>query len=257
MNKITSYLTKETIFIGITVSAAFLLSSALIGNAISNLKNDDQISVSGTAEKFVRSDSGKWTFTINTQSPSDDIEAKSKLMRDNVEIIAKYLTNRGIDKADIQVKPVTLSKVCAIQQQESYTDTGKDCSGAFTYSLSQRIVVSSTKVDDIQDLSLNAATLMGVRGGVIVKTESVEYFINSLSGIKTALITEAMSNAKERAEALAKSTNSSIGGVKNASQGVFQITGKNSVDVSDYGTYDTSDIDKKVTAVVRASFSVK
>lgn len=256
MNKLTSYLTKETIFIGITVSAAFLLSSALIGNAITNLKNDDQISVSGTAEKFVRSDSGKWTFTINTQSGRDELDAKSKLMRDNVEIIAKYLVNRGIDKGDIQVRPVTLSKVCAIQQQESYTDTGKDCSGDFSYALSQRITVSSSKVDDIQDLSLNAATLMGVRS-VVVKTESVEYFINSLASIKTALITEAMANAKERAEALAKSTDSSIGGVKNASQGVFQITGKNSVDVSDYGTYDTNDINKKVTAVVRASFSVK
>ncbi len=257
MNKITQYLTKETIFIGITVSAAFLLSSALIGNAITHLKNTDEISVSGTAEKFVTSDSGKWSFSLSETVAPYALTSSSKHLRDEVETIAKYLTtSRNIAASQIDVKPVVVSKLCASNQQESYSEGGKDCSGAFSYVLTQKLTVTSGDVALIKDLSLNANTALGLQN-ISIRTDAVEYYYNGLTALKTDLLTEAMKNAKERAEALAKSTNSSIGGVKNASQGVFQITAKNSVDVSDYGSYDTSEIDKKVTAVVRASFSVK
>ena len=71
------------------------------------------------------------------------------------------------------------------------------------------------------------------------------------------MLEEASKNAKERAEAIAKSTGNKVGNVKSASQGVFQVTQKNSTEVSDYGSYDTSTVDKKITAIVRASFEVK
>jgi hypothetical protein len=71
------------------------------------------------------------------------------------------------------------------------------------------------------------------------------------------MLNEATKNAFERAEAIAKSTGNHAGAVITASQGVFQITGKDSVDAQDYGIYDTSTIEKKITAVVRVSFKVK
>ncbi|MBP6949164.1 MAG: SIMPL domain-containing protein, partial [Candidatus Pacebacteria bacterium] len=86
---------------------------------------------------------------------------------------------------------------------------------------------------------------------------SVDFFYTKLADLRVDLLSMASKNAKERADAIAKSTGDSIGGVKDASQGVFQVTQKNSTDVSDYGSYDTSTIEKKVTAIVRASFEVK
>ena len=71
------------------------------------------------------------------------------------------------------------------------------------------------------------------------------------------MLNEATKNAFERAEAIAKSTGNHAGAVITASQGVFQITGKDSVDAQDYGIYDISTIEKKITAVVRVSFKVK
>jgi hypothetical protein len=256
MNRLTTYITKENIFIGLLVSIAFFSSSYLIGNAISHLKDANDISVSGTAERYVTSDTGKWTFSVNTLASQDDYARETKRMHDNIEIIAKYLVGRGISKEEIQVKPVTSGKVCHTQTQESYTDSGKECSGDFSYSLSQKIVVTSKKVTDIQDLSLNASVALQTQN-VIIKSESVEYFYNGLNPLKTELLKEAMKNATERAKTLAESTGSKIGGLKNASQGVFQITAQESTEVSDYGSYDTSEINKKVTAVVRASFAVK
>ena len=53
---------------------------------------------------------------------------------------------------------------------------------------------------------------------------------------------EAAKDAKVRAEAIssisfaiAKSTGNKVGGIRSAKTGVFQITSRNSTDVSDYG----------------------
>ncbi|MEP6847365.1 MAG: SIMPL domain-containing protein, partial [Acidobacteriota bacterium] len=47
-----------------------------------------------------------------------------------------------------------------------------------------------------------------------------------------------------------------IGSVRSAKMGVLQITPADSTEVSDSGMYDTSTIDKDMTAVVNISFAV-
>lgn len=66
-----------------------------------------------------------------------------------------------------------------------------------------------------------------------------------------------MKNALARAKQIASSTGSSVGALKSASKGVFQITPVNSTNVSDYGTYDTSLIDETVKAVITVRYFVK
>jgi hypothetical protein len=138
-----------------------------------------------------------------------------------------------------------------------YDGTGRQqCSGSFMYSLTQNIIVESDNVQVIKELSLDAPSALSLLG-VQVQTISVDFFYTKLASIRAELLEEASKNAKERAQAIAKSTGNKIGSVKDASQGVFQVTQKNSTDVSDYGSYDTSTVDKKITAIVRASFEVK
>ena len=45
--------------------------------------------------------------------------------------------------------------------------------------------------------------------------------------------------------------------MRNSSQGVFQVTPRDSTEVSDYGISDTSSREKDVNAVVSATFDVK
>ncbi|WLT37153.1 SIMPL domain-containing protein [Synechocystis sp. B12] len=71
------------------------------------------------------------------------------------------------------------------------------------------------------------------------------------------MVAEATKDAKARAEAIASSTNSKVGAVRSAQTGVFQITSRNSTDVNDMGIYDTSSIEKDITAVVSITFSMK
>ena len=70
------------------------------------------------------------------------------------------------------------------------------------------------------------------------------------------MLGEAAKDAKVRAERVASSTGNSIGPVRSAKMGVLQITAADSTDVSDYGVYDTTTIEKDMTAVVNISFAV-
>ena len=58
------------------------------------------------------------------------------------------------------------------------------------------------------------------------------------------------------ANAAARTCGSSIARMRSSSLGVYQITPRDSTDVSDYGINDTSSREKDVTAVVTATFTV-
>ena len=60
-----------------------------------------------------------------------------------------------------------------------------------------------------------------------------------------------------RAKALAESANGKVGALLSGSQGIFQVLAPGGGNISDYGTYDKSTIDKEVKAVVTLEFSVK
>ena len=70
------------------------------------------------------------------------------------------------------------------------------------------------------------------------------------------MLAEATKNAKERAQGIAQAGGSKVGTIVALSSGVFQVTAKNSVDVDNAGAYDTTTIDKKITATVKADFSL-
>jgi uncharacterized protein len=84
-----------------------------------------------------------------------------------------------------------------------------------------------------------------------------QYLFTKLDDLKVDMIGEATKNAVERGRKIAQSTGRDVGVLRSAQVGVFQITPKNSTEVSDYGLYDTTAIEKKVTAVVNANFSIR
>ena len=89
-----------------------------------------------------------------------------------------------------------------------------------------------------------------------INSFNLQYLYSKLDDLKLNLIAQATKNAKDRATTMAKVTGNQVGSLLTASSGVFQITAPNSTDVSDYGQYDTSTREKKVTSVVNVTFSI-
>ncbi len=257
MNTIKELFKNNVVTACVLGGIATIIAASVLAGGVKAVGQNNTISVTGTAEKMVESDAGKWTFSITKQSDPSQVAYATNEIKNQQAAVLKYLASKGLDEKQVTVQPVTTNVVCQSQSQVMYDYSGKQqCYGPYTVSLSQTIIVESPDVALIKDLSLSAAQTLIARG-VSIETKQVDYFYNKLADLRVELLEEAAKNAKDRASAIAKSTGDRIGGVRSASQGVFQVTQRNSIEVSDYGSYDTSTIEKKVTAIVRASFEVK
>ena len=121
--------------------------------------------------------------------------------------------------------------------------------------LTQLVEVRSEDVSRITQVSREVTEL--IDQGVQLNSGTPEYLYRKLDELKLEMLAKATENAKQRAENMAKATGNKIGAIRAARMGVFQITPSTSTDVSDMGINDTSSLDKKVTAVVTASFAIQ
>jgi hypothetical protein len=96
-----------------------------------------------------------------------------------------------------------------------------------------------------------------INSGIEFISEAPQYFYTKLDALKIEMLSKATANAKERAENMVNATGNKIGFMRSAKMGVFQITPVNSTEVSDWGVNDTTSLEKKVTAVVNASFAIE
>jgi hypothetical protein len=70
------------------------------------------------------------------------------------------------------------------------------------------------------------------------------------------MLAKATCDAFNRARAIAAQAGSIIGAITNASTGTFQSTVPNSTETADFGSYNTSTIDKDITSVMDVTFRV-
>jgi hypothetical protein len=134
-------------------------------------------------------------------------------------------------------------------------DNGRMTGRTLAYTLRQNFEVHSANVEEITKLAGRASEL--INEGVALESYPPEYYCTQIAQLRSAMLAEAAEDAKVRAVAIAGSVGSKIGPVRSARMGVFQITARNSTDVSDYGVYDTSSLEKDITAVVSVTFAVE
>ena len=217
------------------------------------------LSVTGSAEQIVTSDTVKWTSSFSRNVAPDALKSGSQQIATDLKTIITYFKQSGVTEAEITVNPVTITSLCDSQYNVVYDKSGNQTCSANKisgYSIQQSILVESARVPEITTLTQKSSDFL-ISNGLIFSTQSLEYYYNKLADLRLELLTKATENAKDRAQRIAQSTGAQISFLQSANTGVFQVTSKNSVDVSDYGVYDTSAIEKKITAVVKTSFSLK
>ena len=225
------------------ISLAILISALVFAF---QMPKNESITVTGSASKIVKSDNAKLSFMLETRAKTQK-EAFRIINSYHPEII-KYLTSKGIDKKDIDIKP--------INGYYNYKNVnGYSTSEIQDYSANQYIDIKSKDVEKIKEISTDMQSLSDK--GIEMHIERPEFYYSDLASIKIELLKDASKDAKERAKSMLSATGSSVGKVKQIRMGVFQITPPDSTDVSDYGVNDTSTIDKKVTAVANVVFKVR
>ncbi len=239
------FLNRALVQAAIVLGGAFLISAIIFAYTFYAVRSlDDTLTATGSAKQKVTADSAKWTSSISRSAFDGSIPAVyAQVERDT--IAAKvYFKQAGIADDQIQVTPIF------VNQEYSSNDGAQK-----RYSVMQSITVSSSDVQKVRGLAGGAGAL--IQKGVMFNPGMPEYYVSNLPSLRVSLLGEAVKDARARADELAKAGGVSVGKLKSSSSGVVQVLSPNSIEVSDYGSYDTQTIEKEVMVTVRATFSVR
>lgn len=230
-------------------AAAVLGASLIVGVIIGGIffastrDSKNTLTTTGSAKISVVSDSGKFSGAVLDYSTADGLTSGYQRLASSTEKIKKYLLANGAKAEEITISPVTLN------QQYTNNDYGPK-----QYELRQNVAVNSTSVEEITKLSNGIDSIVGQ--GVLFQSDGAQYFYSKLADLRVSLLGDALTDAKARAQEIAKASKGSVGRLKSATSGVVQVLAPNSIDTSDYGAYDTSTIEKNVSVTVRATFTI-
>ena len=230
------------------VAVGLLLGLLAVSGSLRDIRRgNDEVAVTGSARRPIRSDFAVWRLAVSVQSPSM-ADASQELLRGAARV-RKFLADEGIADSLITTRPVEAFPVPEV------TGQGRETGRILATRVSQTFEVRSPDVDGVTRTSQRAGAL--IAEGVPVAPQAPEYLYTRLAEVRTALLEDATRDARQRAEAIVRSTGARIGAVREARMGVFQITPRFSTEVSDYGINDVTSIDKDVTAVVRVTFTIR
>lgn len=232
---------------GVALAIGLVMSSIIFGWFYSRTKRSDEaITVTGSAKKRIKSDLVIWSAGVSWQS--GQLSDAYKQLTDSVPRIKQYLIEKGVQESQITVSAITTTTL------KGRDSDGNETSEITGYSLRQQVEVRSNDVEKIAQIARESTEL--INQGILIESNPPQFYYRQIGDLKIEMLGEAAKDAKVRAERIAASTGDSIGAVKSARMGVMQITAADSTDVSDYGIFDTTTIDKDMTAVVNVSFAV-
>ena len=202
------------------------------------------ITVTGSAKTSAVADNAVWTLSVSLSSPT--VGAAVKKVDADVAALSSYLTQGGI-AADA----LTLGAVSTYANEE-YVN-GNSTGRILSYRASRDVTVRTSDVQLVSKLSQGIGSLLET--GINVNNYGPQYYISNLPELRPELMSEAMKDAKLRAESLTKAVGGSLGSLVNVKAGPIQITTPDSTMTADYGAYDTSTINKTVSATVSVTFN--
>jgi hypothetical protein len=231
----------------ITLAVGLLLSAIVASSAAYNIKAmDNVLAITGSARQSIIADQARWTLNFSRTVTAQSIkEGYLQIDRDR-DIIKKFFIKNGFEEAKLEISTVYMDEV-----YENNTPSPE----SKKYNLRQSVTVNSLDVERIASISKNTKEI--AEQGVLLAALTPEYSYTKLGEVRVKLLSEALKDAKARAESIASVSGSSVGKLKSAAGGVVQVLPQGSVEVSDYGAYDTSSINKEVMVTVRASFAIK
>lgn len=230
------------------LALGLLLGLVAVSSSLKDIRRgNEEVAVTGSARRPIRSDFVVWRLTISMQSPS--LATASQDLSRGTARVRQFLSAEGIPDSLVTTRPVEAVGIPEL------TDEGRETGRILTNRATQTFEVRSPDVDGITRSSQRVGSL--IAEGVPVQVQAPEYIYTKLAEIRTVLLEEATKDARARAEAIVRSTGSQIGAVREARMGVFQITPRFSTEIADYGINDVTAIDKDVTAVVRVTFTIR
>jgi hypothetical protein len=235
------------LLLGLALALGLVAAAALVGSSLERIKlAGDKITVKGYAEEKVVSDAGTWRATVTVRAA--DLQSGYRALEADTARVLKMLESVAGASAAVTTSPANA------RPQYEIGPGGVQTGRLTGYELDRNFELSSGDVALIGRVAAQASTL--ISDGVNINSWPPQYFYNDLNAVKVRLIGAATRDAQQRAEQFASGSGVTVGPLRSASQGVFQITRPNSTETADYGSYDTTTVEKVVKAVVTVEYAV-
>ncbi len=230
---------------------AIIVAAFLLGNAYKfKYKKQETINVTGLAEQDFTSDLIVWRGSYTRKSP--DMKTAYAQLKDDESKIKQYLQEKSIESNE-----VVFSSVRIVKDYENYRDDNGNYYNRFNgFLLSQDVKIESKDIAKVESISRDITRLIDM--GVELNSEEPQYYYTKLRELKLKLLSEAASDARSRAESIAKNSKSNLGKLLTSNMGIFQITGQNSNEDYSYGgAFNTGSKNKTASITVKVQYSIK
>jgi hypothetical protein len=220
------------------VAVGLMVGGFLLGDGLKRAKAVDRaVTVRGLAERDVTADLATWTIAYSATAASLT-EAQAAVDRDTAAIIA-FFRELGFPADAIQPTGVNVSQ---------YTQDG-----IARFTIRQRMSLRSNDVERAERAVRQQFDLVR-RGVVLDEGSGMAFTFTRLNAIKPEMVAEATKDARAAAEQFAEDSGTSVGGIKQATQGYFSIDSRDG-DGGGWGVSDTPY--KKVRVVTTIDFYLR
>ena len=233
------------------IAVAIIVSTITLSDAIiKRYSIDNGISVTGLGSRDFVSDLIIWQSSVSARA--SNLKEAYALIENRKQSVKEYLVKKGVKSNELEISSIDIEK----EFQTMYESNGTSYSQFIGYKLTQRISVESGNVDVVEKISREISEL--IDQGIEIVTESPLYYYTKLSELKVEMIAQATADAKLRAEKIADKSDATLGSLKKATMGVFQIIGQNTdEDYESGGSFNTSSKNKTATITVRLEYKAE
>ena len=239
------------------IISAFLFSIALIvvanilGKSWSKSHNSFQtISITGLGQQDFKSDLVVWNASFSRSAST--LADANKFINNDITLIKTFLTSKGVAENEITFATVKINR----DYKSIYNTQGNVVGSEFDgFTLNQQVIIESKNLEVIEKMAQEIGDV--IEKGIELSANEPDYYYTKLKDLKIELLKTATQDGYNRAQTIAKNADSTVGSLKNATMGVFQITGQNSnEDYSWGGSFNTKAKLKTASITVKLEFDL-
>lgn len=235
---------------GVIVGVGLALAGWFIGRGfVSARLTDRYVTVKGISEREVKADLALWPIRLVTTD--NDLAKAQDRMTDQIRRVREFLTKHKLDGAGAELQRIEVRDAFANQ----YGDPSRVSN---RFAIEQTLLVRSNDPDAV----LSASQLAGELAAAGIAFSSQDemggsggprFVFTKLSELKPPMIEEATARAREAATKFAQDSKSRLGGIRQGSQGVFEILPRDQVP----GVSEGGQLNKTVRVVTTVQYFLK
>jgi hypothetical protein len=221
------------------LAIGLIVGGYLLGNGLVRAKEADRsVTVRGLAEKEVTADLATWTIAYS--ATANDLASAQASVDADSNAIRGFFKEVGFPADELAPTGVNV--------------TQSSDQGVTSFTVRQRMTLRSNDIQRAQAAVKRQFDL--VRRGVVLEEGSgMAYTYTRLNDIKPKMVADATKDARASAEQFAKDSGTSVGTIKSATQGYFEINARDGDAGGGWGVSDTPF--KKVRVVTTVDFYLR